>query len=333
MEERIKYLFRQYLNNTCTREEFEEFFSCINEAAHNELIKELIKKAYEETSLSDPSSLTYINESGRLVLKEPAWHEQQVAGVRPRKRNRRLVVLTACVVLLAAGFAWFVLSRVQQNQENKKQSLAVKVTGRSENTYMLLPDSTQVWLNAASTLEYPQAFGTDKREIFLTGEAYFDVKHADKQPFLIHLGKVTIRVLGTAFNIKAYPGREHVVVSVSRGKVQVNYGEKEVAMLTQGQQVKVSNVNKPVVQKNITASEAAPWQQGNLVYDDEAISDIIADLERVYDVTIRVQNGALAGERVSTSFRREIGIERALQVLCNLTDTRLKLVGDMYVIE
>ena len=333
MEERIKYLFRQYLNNSCTRKEFEEFFSYINEAGHNELIRELIKKAYEETGLSDPSSFTYVNESGRLVLTEPALHGQQAAGVRPQKRSPRLVVVTACVAMLIAGFGWFIFSTVQQKQKNKKQPLAANVTGRSENKYMLLPDSTQVWLNAASTIEYPQTFGTNKREVFLTGEAYFDVKHADKQPFLIHSGKVTIRVLGTAFNIKAYPGREHVVVSVSRGKVQVNYDEKEVATLIQGQQIKVIDAYKPVVQKHITASEAAPWQQGKLVYDDERISDIVADLERIYDVTIRMQNETLAGERISTSFRREIGIGRALQVLCNLTDTRLKLVNEMYVIE
>jgi ferric-dicitrate binding protein FerR (iron transport regulator) len=140
-------------------------------------------------------------------------------------------------------------------------------------------------------------------------------------------------VLGTAFNIKAYPGREHVIVSVSRGKVQVNYNENEVATLIPGQQVKVSNNNKRVVQKKIAITEAAPWQQGNLVYDDETIKDVIADLERIYDVTIRVQNETLVNERISTSFRREIGIEHALQVLCNLTDTQLKLVNNKYVIQ
>jgi ferric-dicitrate binding protein FerR (iron transport regulator) len=115
--------------------------------------------------------------------------------------------------------------------------------------------------------------------------------------------------------------------------VQVNYEEKEVAMLTQGQQVKVSNANKPVIQKKIAITEAAPWQQGNLVYDDETISDIVADLERIYDVTIRMQNETLGRERISTSFRREIGIESALQVLCKLTDTRLRMGNNMYVIE
>jgi transmembrane sensor len=332
MEERIKYLFRQYLNNTCTRKEFEEFFSYINEAAHNELIRELIKKAYEETG--EPGSLlNYVNESGQLILTPPTWNEHPVANEQPGKRNKLFVAMATCVVLLLAGFTWFMYRPAQKQQEAQKPALAQNATGRSENKYILLPDSTQVWLNAASTLEYPNEFAAGKREVFLTGEAYFDVKHAEKIPFIIHSGKVTTWVLGTAFNIKAYPGRENVIVSVSRGKVQVNYDEKEVATLTQGQQVKVSNVNKPVIQKKIAVTEAAPWQQGNLEYDDETIGDIVADLERIYDVTIRVQNEALAGERISTSLKREAGIENALKVLCSLTDTRLKPVNRMYVIE
>jgi transmembrane sensor len=330
MEERIKYLFRQYLNNTCTRKEFEEFFSYINEASHNELIRKLIQKAYEETG---QSSLTYVDERGKLMLTEPVWDAQPVAKVRTRHKNRVFIGIATCVIVTLAGVVWLINRPFKQQQVEHKPALAKKITGRSEYKYMLLPDSTQVWLNAASTLEYPHQFASDKREVFLTGEAYFDVKHADKLPFLIHTGNVTTLVLGTAFNIKAYPGRENVIVSVSRGKVRVNYNEKEVATLTPGQQVKVSNLNKPVVQKKIAVAEAAPWQQGNLVYDDETMNDIIADLERIYDVTIRVQHETLANERISTSFRREIGIDHALQVLCKLTDSQLKLENNTYVIQ
>jgi transmembrane sensor len=332
MEERIKYLFKQYLNNTCTRKEFDEFFSYINEAAHNELIREQIKKAYEETG-QPGSSLTYVDELGNLVITKPHWNGQSLTNAKPAKKTRLILAMAAVVIALVAGVGWFMMRPLTKQPLGATKGLAKKMTGRSEYRYMLLPDSTQVWLNAASTLEYPQQFATGKREVYLTGEAYFDVKHADKQPFLIHTGKVTTMVLGTAFNINAYPGRENVIVSVSRGKVRVNYNEKEMAVLTQGQQVKVSNTSNTVMQKKQSITEAAPWQQGNLQYDDETIRDIVADLERNYDVTIRVQSEALTNERITTSFRREIGIENALKVLCNLTDTRLKLENNMYVIQ
>jgi transmembrane sensor len=330
MEERIKYLFRQYLNNACTAKEFDEFFSYINDASHNELIRELIKKTYEETGLD--ASFTYVDENGKLVLTKPERLPQ--TSIRTTARRKKYAVyLTVAIVVLATGFIWVFNHLHHQIQMAAVPALTKKVTERSEYKYLLLPDGTQVWLNAASSLEYPKQFEKDKREVFLSGEAWFDVKHADKQPFIIHTGKVSTRVLGTAFNIKAYPGRENITVSVSRGKVQVNYEEKEVAVLTKGQQVKVGNTGNHVVEKKAITAEAAGWQQGNLVYDDETLGDIIADLERIYDVTIRVKNEALVHEHITTSFRSEIGIDKALEVLSNLTDTRVTQVNNMYVIQ
>jgi ferric-dicitrate binding protein FerR (iron transport regulator) len=190
-----------------------------------------------------------------------------------------------------------------------------------------------VWLNAASSLEYPQQFGNDKREVFLSGEAYFDVKHADKLPFIIHTGKVSTMVLGTAFNIKAYPGRENIIVSVSRGKVKVQYDNKDVATLIQGQQVKVKNAASQPVEKKAISLEPTAWQQGNLMYDDETMEDIVAELEQVYDVHIRLQHESIRHVRIATSFRREIGVDQALLILCQLTDTRLKQENGLYIIE
>jgi ferric-dicitrate binding protein FerR (iron transport regulator) len=296
---------------------------------HNELIRELIKKAYVETG--HDASFTYVDENGKLVLTKPERRIQTSIQTTTR-RKKYAVYAAAAVVLLAIGCIWIFNLR-QHLQIAAVPALTRKVTERSEYKYLLLPDSTQVWLNAASTLEYPKQFEKDKRVVSLSGEAWFDVKHANKQPFIIRTGKVSTRVLGTAFNIKAYPGRENITVSVSRGKVQVNYEEKEVAVLTKGQQVKVDNTGNHVVEKKTIVTEAAAWQQGNLVYDDESLGDIIADLERIYDVTIRVKNEALVHEHITTSFRREIGIDKALEVLSNLTDTRVTQVNNMYVMQ
>ena len=113
-------------------------------------------------------------------------------------------------------------------------------TERAEYKYILLPDSTQVWLNAGSTLDYPEHFDETTREVTLTGEAYFDVKHAAEHPFIIHTGQIQTTVLGTAFNINAYTDRSNIQVSVSRGKVKVSRGDQLIATLVKGQEVKVS---------------------------------------------------------------------------------------------
>jgi len=211
--------------------------------------------------------------------------------------------------------------------------LTKKATERSEYKYLLLPDSTQVWLNASSTLEFPEHFGPDKREVTLSGEAYFDVRHSERAPFVIYTGKISTTVLGTSFNIKAYPDRQHIVVSVSTGKVKVSYDDVALATLVKGQQVKIDRRLNTVEEKKIAPAEVAAWQQGNMSYDDEALEDIVADLERLYNVRIRIDNNAIRTLKVSTSFRREIGIEQALQVLCKLTDTMLRQSDGWYIIQ
>jgi transmembrane sensor len=327
MEERFTYLFRKYLDNTCTRKEFNEFFSYIRDAAHDEKIRELVNKVYAESGL-EHSSYTYVDESGNLVLTAPPVEEPA-----PRLRKKRIYLAAAiCAGILCTVWLWWPFKPDRQ-QVRPGMTMTKKVTQRSEYKYLLLPDSTQVWLNAASTLEYPQQFTGDKREVFLSGEAYFDVKHADKIPFVIRTGKVSTLVLGTAFNIKAYPGREHIIVSVNRGKVKVQYEDKDIATLIKGQQVKVNNTGTQAPEKKSVITDAAAWQQGHLTYEDETIEDIINELEQVYDVRIEVNNAVIRQIRISTTLRREMGVDEALKVLCNITDTRLTTVQGVYIIQ
>ncbi|MBS1599271.1 MAG: FecR domain-containing protein [Bacteroidetes bacterium] len=331
MEERIKYLFRQYIENTCTKEELEEFFAYVQEAKNDEQLRNLIKKIYD--GIRENSSLTYVDESGNLVLTKPEWLVQQPTQKKSFQKKIIVAGIGAICIITAVG-VWFTNRSVNRNREiQKTAALKKKITERSEYKYLLLPDSTQVWLNAVSSLEFPDHFEQNKREVFLSGEAYFDVKHAAETPFIIHTGNISTTVLGTAFNIKAYPDRKTIIVAVSRGKVKVSRGDELVATLTKGQQVKVSNKSNDIATKNISETQVAGWQQGNMVYEDESISDIIADLERMYNVNIRVTDENIRNLKVRTSFKREDGIEHALQILCILTDTKLEQSGGIYTLQ
>lgn len=330
MEERIRYLFRQYLANKCSRKELEEFFSLIRASGNDEVLRGLIKKVYEDAEQT-PSIQTFVNEHGSLILSEKAGAPPFAI---PRNRPRRRLVLAAVILLLAAApLLWLVKTPGRPHGAAVAAILTKKTTEPSEYKYLLLPDSTQVWLNASSTLEFPEHFGAGKREVSLSGEAYFDVRHSEKAPFVIHTGKISTTVLGTSFNIKAYPDRQHVVISVSTGKVRVSYDNRSLATLVKGQQVKVNSRLNTVEEKKIEPADVAAWQQGNMSYDDEALEDIVADLERLYNVKIRIDNDSIRTLRVSTSFRREIGIAQALQVICRLTDTMLRQSDGMYIIQ
>lgn len=334
MELRLRYLFKRYLDNTCSKEELEEFLAFAQQAEHDDSLRELIRKVYADLR-DDRAATPHVDEFGRLVLTDSEEYNAPVKPALTKHRSYKAAkyLVAAMVIITALTVLAIQVSKRQSSGKAALASLTKKATNRSESKFILLEDSTQVWLNAASSLEFPDRFDKKTREVFLTGEAYFDVKHADKIPFIIHTGNITTTVLGTAFNIKAYPGEKNITISVSRGKVKVIRKDGWEVTLTKGQQVKLNENGQEATNKNVPDETIAGWQQGVISYDDEPLRDIIADMERVYNVSITLADKAIADLEISTSFKREIGIEQALQVLCKLTDSELKKSGDGFTIQ
>jgi transmembrane sensor len=305
----------------------------VKKAEQDELLRQLIKTVYNELK-GQSSNATFVNEKGRLTLTEPGWNS---STMQEKKRSRLLKLWPmagiAASLMLIAGIFWITTDQKNSSKSNTLSSITKKATNRSESKFLLLEDSTQVWLNATSSLEYPDQFGAGKREVYLSGEAYFDVKHADKIPFIIHTGNVSTTVLGTAFNIKAYPGQKSITISVSRGKVKVTRPDGWETTLIKGQQLKLEEENRKRIERNIATEEIAAWQKGNLVYDDEAMEDVVADLQRVYNVEIRIKRESIKKLSIGTTFKKEIGVVQVLQVLCKLTDTEFKLTDGVYIIQ
>ena len=330
MEQRIKFLFRKYLTNSCTVEELDEFFHFIRISDQDEPLRLILQETYQSILTASDS---YVNISGDLVIRGISNpFEQPVQKIiQPKRRVTAIIYSTA----IAASLGLLLFLNIRYTQKAGQSLAAMKKTSteKAEYKFILLPDSTQVWLNAGSTLDYPEHFDNSIREVTLTGEAYFDVKHAEEHPFIIHTGQINTTVLGTAFNINAYTDRSNIEVSVSRGKVRVSRGDQLIAMLVKGQAVKVSQAGDTGPQKILSANSVAAWQQGNMIYDDETMGDIVADLQRVYNVKIQIADDKMPALRLSTSFRRELGISHALEILCELTDTQLVERNGTYIIQ
>jgi ferric-dicitrate binding protein FerR (iron transport regulator) len=205
-------------------------------------------------------------------------------------------------------------------------------TARAQKYEVVLPDGSHVWLNAASSIRFPASFSASERTVELTGEAFFDVQHADKIPFRIHSGNITTSVLGTAFDINAYPGQKAMMVSVKRGRVKVQTGNATLATLQKGEQVHIT-ANLTTRQSSIDTLAIAGWLQGSLYYKDQALADIIADLQRVYNVTIQIKRPSLLQVMTTVSFNKETGVQKALEIICRITDSRLSKNNEVFIIE
>ncbi|WP_341835412.1 FecR family protein [Chitinophaga pollutisoli] len=210
MEERIQYLFKRYRDNTCTRQEYEEFFALLRQAGHDDTLRELIRQAWNSDE-ELPHAETYVNARGRLI--HPAGRQLKLV---------KFAVAAALITIVATG-TWL----LYPSGSAQAPAMQGQQTARSEVRRLSLPDGTLVWLNTASNLRYAEDFGQEDRTVYLSGEAYFDVAQDGGKPFIIHTGHISTTVLGTAFNIRAYPGQEDVTVAVSSGKVKVRYGKEK----------------------------------------------------------------------------------------------------------
>src|SRR5688500_15876627 len=200
MPARIDILFQKFIEGTCSKQEYDELMDLLQQNQHEEKVRSMLNQVYQTATRSLPSGI-YVDTNGDLqkVGSTPVADSEP-----PVRRNRAWMAWSAAALVLLLAGAWFLF--YNKDLSDPKQVIAEssvkKITQRAEQKYLLLPDSTQVWLNVASTLEFPETFRSGVREVWLVGEAFFDVNHAEDIPFIIHTGNVTTRVLGTAFNVK-----------------------------------------------------------------------------------------------------------------------------------
>ena len=162
--------------------------------------------------------------------------------------------------------------------------LSVRASQKKEVT---LPDGSTVWLNAVSELKYLKQFNGMIREVYLPGEAYFDVQHNPEKAFIIHTGKVVKTVLGTAFNIKEDESKH--TVTVTRGKVKVANGTKQLGIITSNQQISFNSQTSKVVQTEVNVSETIAWREQDLHFEDITFAEDAVKLQQRFNVRINLE--------------------------------------------
>ena len=169
-----------------------------------------------------------------------------------------------------------------------------KKTGNGQQLSIKLPDGTLVTLNAGSLLSYPKQFEDTLREVRLIGEAFFDVVRNEKAPFVISTEGVTTRVLGTSFNIRAYPENKEVQVAVVEGKVKVKMGSgsgKKSVCLVKSEMVTVHKEQGQLVVTDYDEKDQIGWKDGILYFEKSDLTTTIRKLERWYGVKIHISEG------------------------------------------
>ncbi|SDH35729.1 FecR family protein [Chitinophaga filiformis] len=191
-----------------------------------------------------------------------------------------------------------------QKQAVTAPTLNTLSSPRGGQYHLTLSDGTQVWLNAASSITYPVAFNGKERSVTVNGEAYFEVAQQEGLPFRVHTTKQEITVLGTHFNVKAYPDDPDISTTLLTGSVKVTNTTSGIAgVLKPGQQARTMHSGKQLDILPVHAEDAISWKNGYFLFDDQDITSIMKIISRWYDVDIEYK-GPLSNERFGGTFSR-----------------------------
>lgn len=239
----------------------------------------------------------------------------------------------AAVLLLVSAFFFYIN---KPEQAGDQSNWVVKTTSRGIKKKLVLPDGTHITMNSGSKLSYPVSFKGGMREVQLSGEAFFDVAEDHKHPFIIHTGKMNIKVLGTAFNVKSYPEDEASETTLLRGSIEVTLTDRPAdRIILKPTEKLVVNYAKPgrrlderfslpdstnalteitYFQTMDTTIMETSWLQDKLIFADQDFNSLARQMERKYNVDIDFKREELKHLRFSGMFQQE-SLEDALRAL------------------
>ena len=321
-QEKFIELLQAYLSGKASAAAYNELMRMIKSGKYDDLLKQRI----DDSLLHDNPTINLDVNRAQDLLYRILNSEKQTAKLIPvsgQVRHYRRWYAVAAALLIVTLAIWRLVATTNSPEspivktEKKMLEPAPETNGKR---YIRLQDGSTVLLNEGSQLDYPSDFTNDKREVTLSGEAYFDIRPDSKRPFIVHTGKVNTTVLGTAFNIKAYPEQKQVTVTVTRGKVKVGDNKKTFGVIVPNESIAVNTEINSFRLERVNADEALSWKKQYLVLDDISLEEAAVLIGNRYHVNISFSKEALENCRISATFLNNENLEQVLTVVTGVVD-------------
>lgn len=310
-------LIIKFLSNECTADEKEELERWLHADVNHVLYFKKAEKIWEYGEIKADNFTPDIQSALKDIHKK-IEHPTKNISLRPdffhyAKRVAAVFIIAVCVGLAtyAVYKRNFTLSLIEFRTDKEKKEI-------------LLSDGTKVWLNKNSVIRYPKEFQKDIREVEVEGEAYFDVTKNPQKPFVIHSQNSVIRVVGTSFNVHAFPAENEIIVTVTSGKVAFYEQSNEAGKiyLVKGDRGILSKDIHTVIKEKNTDMNFISWQTGKVIFSDTPLAEAVEVLSRHYNKSIRV-TGDVASCRFTGTFSNQ-SLEDVLEELGALLNIEIK---------
>lgn len=225
---------------------------------------------------------------------------------------RKLTRVAAVIIpfFLLGGFLLYSLSVGDE---------LIEVTAAyGEQKRLLLPDSSEIWLNAGSSIIYPKTFAENKRLVTLDGEAYFIVSKDTTKPFIVETSQLSVKVLGTKFNVRAYADDERISTTLTSGKVEVYVRSQLPRILQPNERLTYDESTSHIDISTVESIDTDSWIKGRLFFTNATAEEIFRTLERRYNTTIENTLSIPATRRYTVKFLKDENLNEMLNILADI---------------
>ena len=240
--------------------------------------------------------------------------------IENRVRIRRFAIYTGtflkyAAILVVAFVSGLYVHNILTDRDQAVQYAEVEVM-YGQTGHLFLFDGTEVWLNSGTKFKYPNKFNQNERNVFMEGEAYFKVAPNKCLPFKVKTGKLEVEVLGTSFNLSAYPSESTQSVFLDEGSVQINNPEGDkIGEISPGQMAVKTDGNSAIQVQNADSHFYTSWKDGKITFNSEKLSEIAKKMERWYNVEIKFEKESLKDFNFSGTILRNKPIDQTIMAM------------------
>lgn len=257
--------------------------------------------------------------------------QNKISGKNRRLNSTLQVVFkyAAIIVFLISLTTIYYLNKQQFRADDPSNELSYTtfITENGQRSKVVLPDSSIVWLNSGTTLSYPSNFSEQNRKVSLKGQAFFQVYHKENDPFSVQANGLIVEVLGTEFDVYAYPENDEIAVVLESGKVELAHKDFESFNYTMkpGEKATYNIANKALTINHADAAIYSSWKDGKLIFRNESMKNVVEKLRRWYNIDIEVADDEVYNSIFSGTIQNESyeEISRYLEIVC---DVKCKLI-------
>ena len=263
------------------------------------------------------------------ISQEPA---KIIRNIHPATRNfQRItgyVLKVAAVILIGLAVYQLMVPRTTEK---------TFASGKAVSSPLSLADGSTIYLNSSSTIKFPEKFGGDHREVYFWGEAFFEIAHDPARPFIIETGETRIKVLGTSFNIKAYPETDRIEVVVNSGKVLFYHVDKndhilgQVILLKGDKGIYYRKTGQIACLLNDEPNYLS-WKTGMLVFSETSLDKVLSAVGQKYGVTFNLADKDLSQLKLTATFDNET-LDAVLEVLQLVHNLQFVNNGNDYLVK